>query len=270
MVYSIPNCGFSRSYVISGTDGLMIVDVGSVGAANDIKKFISGHPGMAMEDVRFVTATHYHIDHIGGMGAFLKRCPPSTKILYHPLVREYFRGTRKLSLIRNWFTGFTPALFWCSLYVRALGHLRFENLSGIPLPGLRNRVQRPCPENRIGYFDLNVSSPLDPKDKRKRSLQTCSAGFDSWEVIETPGHTEDSLCLYNPATREMICGDLLINMVKNGRGRLNHFCWSLEITYGTYRELVDTLCPLVIYPGHGDAIKHPQNALSAVEVFNLS
>jgi len=270
MVHTVPNCGFSRSYVISGTDGLMIVDIGSVGAADDIEKFISGYPGMAMKDVRFITATHFHIDHIGGMGSFLKKCPPSTKILYHPLVREYNQGKRKLSLIRHWFSGFLPASFWSARYVKRFDHLRFESLSGIPLPVLRNYVRLPGLENRIQYFELNVPPPLDPIDKTLKPLQTCMAGFGVWHVIETPGHTEDSVSFYNPDSGELLCGDLVVNPFKDGRGRLNHFCWSREITNSTYRELVGTLSPKILYPGHGEVMKNPLNVLSAVEAFNPS
>jgi len=268
MVHAIPNCGFSQSYVISGTDGLMVVDVGSIGAARDIERFISGHPGLSMKDVRFITATHFHIDHIGGMGTFLKKCPPSTEVLFHPLVREYVRGKRKLSLIRSWYSGFMPAAFWCTRYIKRLDHLCFESLSGIPIPGLRDWAQLPGPENRIRYFDLDLSPSSHPGDRGQTLLQTCPAGFDGWEVLETPGHTEDSLSFYKPSTREMICGDLVVNTLRRGPGRLNPFCWSREITKRTYRELIQTLSPEIIYPGHGYSIRHSQNALSAVETFD--
>lgn len=270
MVHPIPNCGFSRSYVISEPDGLMIVDVGSVGAAEDIILFITGHLNRAMEDVRFITATHFHIDHVGGMESLLKKCPPSTEILYSPLVLDYYEGRRKLSLIRHWFSGFVPASFRCSRYVRRFDHLRFDSLSGIPLPGLRHCVRLPRTKNRVRSFELNIPPPPDPDAMNRQSLQTCSTGFGAWQVIETPGHTEDSVSFYHPLTRELICGDLIVNVRRDGRGRLNRFCWSREVTYQTYRELVRMISPRVIYPGHGEVITHYQNALSAVETFNLS
>ncbi len=270
MVHAIPNCGFSRSYVISGTGGLMVVDIGSIGAARDVERFISGRPDMSLEDVRFLAATHFHIDHIGGMGSFLEKCPPSTRVLYSPLVREYNHRRRKLSLIRSWCAGFVPASLWCCRYVRRFSHLRFESLSGIPLPLLRNIVRLPCGEERIGYLPLDIPPPGDPKEDSKKPLQTCQAGFDSWEVIETPGHTEDSLSFYCPETGELICGDLVVNPFKNGQGKLNRFCWSREITHSTYRKLLATVSPRVLYPGHGEVATHPRNALSAVETFPLS
>jgi len=268
MVHPVPNCGFSRSYVISGLDGLMVVDIGSIGAARDIEQFIAGQPDMAMKDVRFITATHFHIDHIGGMGSFLEKCPLSTRILYSPFIREYVQGRRKLSLIRHWFSGFLPATFWCTRYVRRFDHLRFDSLSGIPLPGLRNCIHLPFPESRVGYFELNTPRSPDAREENKGFLQTCAAGFGAWQVIETPGHTEDSISFYHPSTGELICGDLVVNPFKEGRGRLNGFCWSRKIICNTCRELVGMISPKIIYPGHGEVITHDHNALSAVQVFN--
>jgi len=45
----------------------------------------------------------------------------------------------------------------------------------------------------------------------KMLRQRSPSGFDGWEVLETPGHTEDSLSFYKPSTQEMICGDLVVN-----------------------------------------------------------
>ena len=269
MVHAIPDCGFAQAYVISGADGLMVVDVGSIGAAMDVERFLAGRPDLSIEDVRFVTATHFHIDHIGGMRTFLEKCPPSTEILFSPLVGEYFHGKRKLSLIRSWFVGFMPASLWCSRYVRRFDHLRVESLSGIPLPGLRNLIKPPCPETRIRYFDLDLFPSRNPADGRRKCPQACPVGFGDWKVIETPGHTEDSLSFYNPVTRELICGDLVINTVKNGPGRLNTFCWSRKITKRTYDKLRTGLVPRILYPGHGYRIAHPQNALADVAVSRL-
>ncbi|MDY0188981.1 MAG: MBL fold metallo-hydrolase [Syntrophus sp. (in: bacteria)] len=269
MVHTIPDCGFAKAYVISGADGLMVVDVGSIGAARDVERFLAGRPDLSIEDVRFVTATHFHIDHIGGMGTFLEKCPPSTEVLFSPLVREYFHGKRKLSLIRSWFVGFMPASLWCSRYVRRVDHLRVESLSGIPLPGLRNLIKPPCPENRIRYLDENLYLPGKSGLRVPSPLQIFPTGFDGWQAIETPGHTEDSISFYNPVTRELICGDLVINTVKDGPGRLNTFCWSRKITKRTYDKLREVLAPRILYPGHGYRIAHPQNAFADVKVSGL-
>ena len=59
-----------------------------------------------------------------------------------------------------------------------------------------------------------------------------------WRVITCPGHTLESLCLYNPFTRELLCGDT-VSTVRGGtplvRGVTNPV--QLEETIRTLRSL---------------------------------
>ena len=254
MVHPVLNCGFARSYIVSGEDGLMVVDVGSIGTAEDVAAYIHDTTGMMLRDVRYIAATHFHIDHIGGIGHLLRQCPPETRVLFHRFVEGYLTKARKMSLIRNWFVGLVPASLASTCYIRRLSHLKFESLSGIPLPGLRNMVNLPYEGNRITYFG-------DGKCTRYK------LGFDDWEVIETPGHTEDSVSFYRESSKEMICGDLIMNMEKNGRGKLNRFHWNREVMVKTYHDLCGTIKPKVIYPGHGEMIKSEGDALLTVKTF---
>jgi glyoxylase-like metal-dependent hydrolase (beta-lactamase superfamily II) len=87
-------------------------------------------------------------------------------------------------------------------------------------------------------------------------------GDDYFEVIYSPGHSSDSICLYNKSEGILFSGDTQI--------RINS-------TDGTYTpEFVNTIKRLselkisVIHPGHGDPIKENcesllQNTLRVVE-----
>jgi glyoxylase-like metal-dependent hydrolase (beta-lactamase superfamily II) len=72
-----------------------------------------------------------------------------------------------------------------------------------------------------------------------------------WRVIACPGHSPDSLCLYNPFTCELLCGDTVLGVerhmpvLRGGSDRsqledLLQFLRSLRIHY--------------LYPGHGRPI----------------
>ncbi len=69
-----------------------------------------------------------------------------------------------------------------------------------------------------------------------------------WRVIASPGHTPESLCLYNPFTGELLCGDSIVT-IDNGtpllrRGTNRH---QLDETLRVLRSL-----PVhYLYPGHG-------------------
>jgi glyoxylase-like metal-dependent hydrolase (beta-lactamase superfamily II) len=253
-VHAIPNTGFSRSYIIEGRSGLVAVDGGSKGSAEDIVAYMMNILGRELRDIRFITATHYHIDHIGGIRYLLEQCHPDTRVLFHYMVRDYLSGTRKISLIHNWFSGLMPATIVSGRYVRRVSHLFFGSLAGVPLPGIRVFTGLPFSTSRISFFGGGV-------------LHRYPLGFEEWEVIETPGHTEDSICFFNEGTGEFISGDLIINVSKRGMGHLNRFCWRRDVIRKSYERLCKDIHPGIIYPGHGEVIETGEDALTTIETF---
>jgi len=282
MVHAVPNCGFARAYIISEDDGLIVVDVGSVGAAEDVASYIKKQPGMSLDMVKYVAATHFHIDHIGGVGHFLAKCPPNTKVLFNHRVRDYLEGKKKPSLIRGgWRFGLIPAAIVSFRYVRKLSHMYFESLAGIPLPGIRNLTKLHFIQRRISYCGPEgIISPYseDPPEntppllKENQELEPqvlirYPLGFARWEVIETPGHTEDSVSFYNAASRELIAGDLIINMGRNEAGKVNVFCWDKRVELRSFELLYASISTASIYPGHGEVIRDRDDALLRIKTF---
>jgi len=253
MVHPVPDSGLARSCVISSPEGLAVVDSGSVGSAEAVVAFIRGMPGMELADVKWIVATHFHIDHIGGIGRLLKKCPEDAKVLLHWKVGDYLGGKTPLPAMKNWLAAFFPTALQCFRYVRKPSHLWFESLAGIPLPGFGNRFRPPFREERISY--------LDGGGRRRYGL-----AFGGWEAIETPGHTGDSICLYHRGRRELICGDLILNLEKDGAGCLNRFCENRAESEGSFRFLCETTRPRAIFPGHGEVIRNDENALLGVKI----
>jgi hydroxyacylglutathione hydrolase len=245
MVHKIPDCGFARSYIIEEKDGLMVVDVGSIGGAQEIEAYCTQILNRPLRDIRCIAATHFHIDHIGGIGALLKKCSPETKVMFHPLVQDYLDGTRELSLMKNWLSGLLPTMVSSFPGVKNLSDVTFENTAGIPLSTFSDYRSLPY-EDQIRYFDFG-RYPRYP------------IGFGNWEVVATPGHTEDSISLFNADTRELICGDLIIGR-NDGTGYLNRFNYDPEVICKSYWRIRD-LMPGVIYPGHGGIVRHALDAM---------
>lgn len=253
-VHCLQNTGFSRTYVIEGTESLMAVDVGSYGAACDTVEYIRKYLKWDVSDLRYIAATHFHIDHIGGIGHLLRMCGDETKVLFNYQVKDYISGRKKISLVRNWLTGLMPASLISVRYVRRLSHLIFMNCTGIPLPGIRNIVKLSFDKDRISYFGSG--------NKGRYNL-----GFETWEVIDTPGHTEDSVSFFNETTEEFICGDLIVNTYRNSGGILNRFHWDADKIKDSFSYVTQTISPNHVYPGHGDTIRNENNALQNVIVF---
>ncbi len=246
------------TYLIEGEDGLMAVDVGSHGCAMDIANYLTTALNRPISDIRYITATHFHIDHIGGIGHLLDMCPSSTRVVFYSAVDDYISGRRKIPLIKNWFVGFPSATLVSTRYLRKTSHLCIGTLAGIPLPGLRNITRLPFEKNRIDYFG------------HKSGSKTCclnNFGFGEWEVIKTPGHTEDSICFFNDSTGELLTGDLIVNTSSDGRGDLNRFCWDRNRIRESYEYLCKRINPVLMYPGHGEMITGGADTLLKVRVF---
>jgi len=253
MVHAIPKSGFARTYLIEEDEGLLAVDVGSIGAAKEIEVYCTQVLKKSLQDIRFITATHFHIDHIGGIGTLLMKCSPEARVLFHPFVKEYLAGRRELSPMKNWMDGLVPIMIASCSGVGKMSHVAFETFAGVPLVAMKDRCCLPY-ESRVRYFDAG-------------RLPRYRLGFGDWEIIATPGHTEDSVSFYSAATKELICGDMIIGG-KDGTGCLNRFYWDEGMIQAAFKMLNELICPRIIYLGHGDIIADDENAFRKVGTFS--
>jgi len=254
MVHPIPGSGLAQTYLITDDKaGLMVVDVGSIGAARAVEAFCTHTLKRSLMAIRIIAATHFHIDHIGGIAALLEKCSPKTIVLFHPLVEAYLKAGRPLSPMQNWITGLVPTLIAGGFFgVRKWSDLAFGGPAGVPLTFFRD-LQRVSYLDRIRYLEGN-------------RLPRSRIGFGGWEVIAAPGHTEESVVFYTEGSGELIAGDLILGR-KNGRGHLNRFCWDEEQTQRTFSTLAEKLHVRIIFPGHGPVFWAAEDALRKVDGF---
>lgn len=254
MVHPIPGSGIAQAYLITDEkDGLMVVDVGSVGAALAIEDFCVHTIKRSLMAIRVIAATHFHIDHIGGIGALLEKCSPKTTILFHPLVKAYLKAGRPISPMKHWVTGLVPTLIAGAFFgVRKWSDLVYDGPAGVPLPFFRD-LQRVSYADRIRYLEGN-------------RLPRSRIGFGDLEVIATPGHTEESVVFFNKASGELIAGDLILGR-KDGRGYVNRFCWDEDQTRRSFATLAETIRVRIIFPGHGPVIWSAEDAFRKVDCF---
>lgn len=72
--------------------------------------------------------------------------------------------------------------------------------------------------------------------------------FDNWQVLETPGHTQGSSCLYNEKEKILISGDTLF---WNSYGRTDLFGGNETQMVKSLKYLLSLPADVKVFPGHG-------------------
>jgi len=70
-----------------------------------------------------------------------------------------------------------------------------------------------------------------------------------WEVIKTPGHTDDSISFYFPEEKVLLSGDFLF---KDTIGRCDFPNSSVYAMKNSLNEISKLPDDVIVYPGHGD------------------
>ncbi|MBW1689963.1 MAG: MBL fold metallo-hydrolase [Deltaproteobacteria bacterium] len=235
--------GFANTYLIEDGDSLAALDVGTATAANTIRTYLR-EQSRALPPLRMVTATHFHIDHVGGIPRIVHLFP-DVKVLFAHTVGDYFQRKKKIALfpLDKWLKGLVPVVMAEENHLRNTVAALTSDRAAIPLPLLRNLLpSRYSPECTL---DERREVPYLPH----------------WELIATPGHTPDSICLYNSSKGILVSGDTILNM--RGSGELNNFCTECE----KIKESFQKLLPLkirTVYPGHGEPL-YGLNGLGNIE-----
>lgn len=105
-------------------------------------------------------------------------------------------------------------------------------------------------KKRAEHFLPNQADLVSPIDHNLTNKTIIKVGDSDLKVIETPGHTPGSICLYNKELKILFSGDTLF---KEGVGRT-------DLSYSSNADLIKSLKRIsslskntTIYPGHGDS-----------------
>ena len=99
--------------------------------------------------------------------------------------------------------------------------------------------------SRFLQNDESENPPIDGYLDKKKSL---TVGKLIWQILETPGHTPGSICLFNKQESILFSGDTLFS---DGVGRTD-LAYSNVAAFGKSLQKLFTLPKTIkIYPGHG-------------------
>ncbi len=220
-------------YVIDTDDGLVVVDPGLPMVTRRALELIERQLDRTTSDIATIQCTHAHPDHVGGVSGLTERTDAD---VYLPRRCEaYLAGERPetFPLIES-SVRFLPVWGEQNFSFRALGEfLRLGRKVGYGGPPHL-------------HLDFEVDGFVDDGDP--------VPGAAGWDVIHTPGHTDDSTCFYHRDSATLLSGDAIAT--HDGVAWFNPEWVDAGVAAET-EELLRSLEVRHLLPGHGEPITAP-------------
>lgn len=140
---------------------------------------------LSMKDIEQIVITHHHNDHAGLLDWIIKEHP--VPVYAHENARPFIERDR------NYFK-------WSEQFFEQL----YDEF-GVPNRLIRDGQRKKRTKRQLVEIDLRTIKEGDP-----------IPGLPDWEVIETKGHSQDHISLFNRNLRQLICGDHIIKGMPAG------------------------------------------------------
>jgi len=242
-VYSIklPLSGYKPGpvnvYLFKGGK-ITLIDTGMKQTSDILKKALREH-GIRFSDIEKIIITHGHIDHYGAAKKIVEA--GRAKVTAHAEDILSIEKGMEVSLSR---------------------YRNFLRLMGVPLPiGIL-----------LGLFFFMFKNMADNcrVDIVMRDGDEIELGKYSARIIDTPGHSKGSVCVFLEKERILFCGDTIIEHITPNAFIMLDEKEKLPVRLSQdefYESLarIKKLSPAMIYPAHGKAVSDIDKIINGYE-----
>jgi glyoxylase-like metal-dependent hydrolase (beta-lactamase superfamily II) len=239
-------------YLFYIDDKLILIDSGA-NLGNWNKKFYDAlkELNLTVKDIDYCFITHIHIDHIGLIKR-LKQKNPNLKILMHDITHELLK----------WETNQTN-----------LEDLK-NHATKIANQMLKYGISQEQGKRVIQFF--TYWPQFLTFQKPDIILNDSDIILNNLEVIWTPGHSFDHICIFNRTKKYLFSGDHILSRITPHIGnfvindylaeKYNAFDFhNILKQYLSSLDRIDKLNPQIIFPAHQDIIYNPHERIMAIK-----
>ena len=197
VVDELPELGVTRlsrwifnCYVIHTEDGAVVVDAGLPQTADDAAPYLDRLAG----PTHAIVATHGHSDHVAGAAELARRY--ESRIFLPAKTITYLDGAQPRTPTAAAVARIWPTMLDQCLDRRAIGGL----ITGSRAAGYGTSAG-------MRWAGATPAGGLVDGEQLP--------GAPAWTVIAAPGHTDDSVAFWNPATRVLLSGDAVLRALSS-------------------------------------------------------
>ncbi len=214
-------------YVIhdGGNGQPFVVDLGMPSQIPFVAKVLSDR-GSDLSELGAAIATHGHADHVGGLPTL--RDQHGTDVYLPIAIAEMRAGTRALR---------PPGIREVSQILPVMASQPRDLAASREVSGTAAS---------IGWNGKEVRLPFEPDSWLSDGDHL--PGLPDWQVLNTPGHSDDSTCLFHAPSRTLLSGDAVLSA--NGRAWFNPEFVDPELSAISETRL-RALDVEYLLPGHG-------------------
>ena len=226
-------------YVIhDGGDGQpLVVDLGMPSQIPFVADVLSDR-GSDLSELGAAVATHGHADHVGGLPSL--RDQHGTAVYFPMAIAEMRAGTRALR---------PPGIRAVSQILPVMASQPRDLVATKEISGTATL---------IGWDGKGVRLPFEPDSWLSDGDHL--PGLPDWQVLNTPGHSDDSTCLFHAPTRTLLSGDAVLSA--DGRAWFNPEFVDSELS-ATSEARLRALDVEHLLPGHGLVVTGPRVMIEA-------